>query len=139
MDLDITSDINFPDKLNALETPLAGLETPWQQEAYFREVFNCVVNFISKFYRTTIWIYNSAIANNYNLYELLNRDSYHMYCVLHCLQEPVPCIIGRHVDEKSHCVVEDCAVIIPLLDALEAFLQVDDILREVRVVLLCIY
>ena len=62
-----------------------------------------------------------------------------MYCVLHSLQEPVPCVIGRHIDEKSHCVVKDCAVIIPLLDALEAFLQIDDILREVRLVLLCIY
>ena len=56
-----------------------------------------------------------------------------MYCVLHSLQEPVPCVIGRHID------VKDCAVIIPLLDALEAFLQIDDILREVRLVLLCIY
>ena len=45
--------------LNALETPRAGLETPWQQEAYFREVFNCVVNFISKFYRTIISKYLS--------------------------------------------------------------------------------
>jgi len=50
VDLDTTSDINFQDKLHALETSLTGLETPLQQEAYFREVFNCVVNIISKFF-----------------------------------------------------------------------------------------
>ena len=50
VDLDITSDINFQEKLHALETSLTGLETPLQQEAYFPEVFNCVVNVISKFF-----------------------------------------------------------------------------------------
>lgn len=32
------------DSLKAIERPLAGLETPWNQAVYFREVFNCVVN-----------------------------------------------------------------------------------------------
>ena len=50
VDLDTTSDIDFQDKLHALETSLTGLETPLQQEADFREVFNCVVNIISKFF-----------------------------------------------------------------------------------------
>ncbi len=41
MDFDIA---NRDDDLKALQRPLAGLETPWNQTVYFKDVFNCVVN-----------------------------------------------------------------------------------------------
>ena len=41
MEFDIA---DLDDDLEALQRPLAGLETPWNQAAYFKAVFNCVVN-----------------------------------------------------------------------------------------------
>ena len=51
--------------------------------------------------------------------------------MLYSLQEPVACAIGRHIDDRSQCVIEDCAYIVPLLDSLEAFIQVGDVMNDV--------
>ena len=40
------ADLDVHEQLEELESPLAGLETPWNQAAYFKEVFNCVVKLI---------------------------------------------------------------------------------------------
>lgn len=45
-DVDIAA---LHDRLKDLERPLAGLETPWNQAIYFKEVFNCVVSLFSSF------------------------------------------------------------------------------------------
>ena len=40
------ADLDVHEQLEELESPLAGLETPWNQAAYLKEVFNCVVKLI---------------------------------------------------------------------------------------------
>ena len=46
-------------------------------------------------------------------------------------QEPIACEIGRRIDDRRQEVVEDFAYTVPLLDSLEAFIQVDDVMKEV--------